>query len=503
MLTDWLIVRRMAAELDRRVRGARIRGAGVLADGRFAVQTTAGTLVLDAFGATPAVLLRDDGEVTATAGWPRAADGALATLRIESIRARRGDRLVAFECASRSRFGVSSGYRLVAELVPKFGNVLVLKGDVVVTAAKYFPAAAGARRTVAAGETYEPPPVPSSDPGRAEALFNALSAALGDLAASDASSPEQPALRKTSTAALRRLDPLLPLAIAESLVFACAARLAERGTFRDADAAGACARDLLGRARAAVEEAERAADAFDPLFVYRDGGQLVQVHLVALAQFDRLAHEGAADVLPLLEEAAAGEDSRRAGTAVRGRRAALSARLEKRRTALTRDRDTLKKELAGTDDRDELRRTGEALYARAYEEPEGKAEAAALFKRYRKAGTKREHVARRLAELAVADETLAQLAWELERSDDASLDEVAEAIDRIERRKKPVRATSRKKKIDEIVLSDDARIFVGRSPRGNAELTFKTSRPDDWWFHARGIPGAHVVLRLDTAREAS
>ena len=29
------------------------------------------------------------------------------------------------------------------------------------------------------------------------------------------------------------------------------------------------------------------------------------------------------------------------------------------------------------------------------------------------------------------------------------------------------------------------------------------ARPDDLWFHARNIPGAHVVLRLDAAREPS
>ena len=26
-------------------------------------------------------------------------------------------------------------------------------------------------------------------------------------------------------------------------------------------------------------------------------------------------------------------------------------------------------------------------------------------------------------------------------------------------------------------------------------MTFKIARPDDLWFHARGIPGSHVVLQ--------
>jgi predicted ribosome quality control (RQC) complex YloA/Tae2 family protein len=48
-------------------------------------------------------------------------------------------------------------------------------------------------------------------------------------------------------------------------------------------------------------------------------------------------------------------------------------------------------------------------------------------------------------------------------------------------------------------------ILVGRSGRSNDELTFEVARPHDLWFHAHGVPGAHVVLRLpsgETAEEA-
>ena len=46
-----------------------------------------------------------------------------------------------------------------------------------------------------------------------------------------------------------------------------------------------------------------------------------------------------------------------------------------------------------------------------------------------------------------------------------------------------------------------ARIYVGRSPRENVEITFKIARPDDLWFHARGIPGSHVVLQTAPGAE--
>lgn len=38
-------------------------------------------------------------------------------------------------------------------------------------------------------------------------------------------------------------------------------------------------------------------------------------------------------------------------------------------------------------------------------------------------------------------------------------------------------------------------ILVGRTSRDNDTLTFKIASKDDWWFHARGVPGSHVILK--------
>jgi predicted ribosome quality control (RQC) complex YloA/Tae2 family protein len=39
------------------------------------------------------------------------------------------------------------------------------------------------------------------------------------------------------------------------------------------------------------------------------------------------------------------------------------------------------------------------------------------------------------------------------------------------------------------------RILVGKSGAGNERLTGRLAAPDDYWFHARDYPGAHVVLK--------
>jgi predicted ribosome quality control (RQC) complex YloA/Tae2 family protein len=39
------------------------------------------------------------------------------------------------------------------------------------------------------------------------------------------------------------------------------------------------------------------------------------------------------------------------------------------------------------------------------------------------------------------------------------------------------------------------RILVGKSGAGNERLTGRIAAPEDFWFHVRDYPGAHVVLK--------
>jgi predicted ribosome quality control (RQC) complex YloA/Tae2 family protein len=38
-------------------------------------------------------------------------------------------------------------------------------------------------------------------------------------------------------------------------------------------------------------------------------------------------------------------------------------------------------------------------------------------------------------------------------------------------------------------------VLIGRTSEGNDHLTVHVARPEDYWFHAHGCPGSHVVLR--------
>lgn len=51
------------------------------------------------------------------------------------------------------------------------------------------------------------------------------------------------------------------------------------------------------------------------------------------------------------------------------------------------------------------------------------------------------------------------------------------------------------------ISSDGFHMYVGKNNFQNDELTFKVATGNDWWFHAKKIPGSHVIVRLEGAEE--
>ena len=45
--------------------------------------------------------------------------------------------------------------------------------------------------------------------------------------------------------------------------------------------------------------------------------------------------------------------------------------------------------------------------------------------------------------------------------------------------------------------SDGFHIYVGKNNYQNDELTFKFATGNDWWFHAKGAPGSHVIVKTE------
>ncbi len=128
------------------------------------------------------------------------------------------------------------------------------------------------------------------------------------------------------------------------------------------------------------------------------------------------------------------------------------------------------------------------------------ANAAKYFKDYKKSYT--------------AEQTLSKLI-EQDKREIEYLDTVLDALSRAEntadiadirdelasggyiKRPTGVKRQSEKKSFGEALAPSGLRILFGKNNRMNDLLTLKTASKNDLWFHAKGVPGAHVVIIAD------
>ena len=88
-------------------------------------------------------------------------------------------------------------------------------------------------------------------------------------------------------------------------------------------------------------------------------------------------------------------------------------------------------------------------------------------------------------------------------SDDESLSQIRQELVDFGYIKK--HSSAKKQKITShpyhYISSDGYDIYVGKNNYQNEELTFKVATGNDWWFHAKGIPGSHVILKSNNEED--
>lgn len=65
------------------------------------------------------------------------------------------------------------------------------------------------------------------------------------------------------------------------------------------------------------------------------------------------------------------------------------------------------------------------------------------------------------------------------------------------RRKGNAKKTKVTSKPFHYISSDGFHMYVGKNNFQNEELTFQFAVGNDWWFHAKGIPGSHVIVKTN------
>ncbi|MBN1660898.1 MAG: NFACT family protein [Anaerolineae bacterium] len=125
--------------------------------------------------------------------------------------------------------------------------------------------------------------------------------------------------------------------------------------------------------------------------------------------------------------------------------------------------------------------------------------AQAYFERYRKAQRAAAQVPHQLHQVALAEQDLAQLATDLSlAASRPEIEDVKEALieaGHVPAGKRKRRAGMPRSRPLSLLLPGGVQVWIGRNSRQNDEVTFGRGSSDDWWFHARGIPGAHVIVR--------
>jgi len=415
--------------------------------------------------------------------------------RISDVKQEPFERVVRITLRKRLDAGMVRDLVLVAELVSKGSNLLLLEGKKILDCLHFHRPEAGAARPTAPGLEYRPPPPPDRPlPDRLvqEKIVQIAEAPPGER-------------WKGLMQNVAGLSPLL-------------AREVEFGS--DGSAAG-----LWENFRRVVERYETCS--FEPRIVTLLGNKKV------LCPFSlKILEPAAEEAFPSMNRAAdayyfesvMGRQMADQKQAMTQRLRRLISRLQKRGENLHGDLEKFEKEM-------EYKAFGEILTANFPKLKKGMKEVEILdyrqdpprpvlialddslepagnvqryFKRYKKAKRGIEVAADRIRETEAEITYLESVLFQVEEAEDP---EELENIRR-ELEEEKILPVSKKQKIAKekrepaipvrkLRSSEGLDIFCGKHNVGNDYLLRKIAKGNDLWFHAQGLPGSHVVLRIE------
>ncbi|HET7768306.1 MAG TPA: NFACT RNA binding domain-containing protein [Chloroflexota bacterium] len=401
--------------------------------------------------------------------------------RIERIEQPPLERVLRFAVARHAPSGELWHTELVAEVMGRLSNLILLDADgTIMDSLKRVTPAINRVRTILPRHRYEPPPPQDKlDPRHVTAplLAGALRAparSLRDALVGSVNACSPLLAREVILRAHETLD--VPLEDADPTRLAAAFRELWRSVESGESAPSV-----------AQEDGRTVAFAAYPLLSFPE----TQSAETLSAAIERFYLDRATGPRPQADEA------RR-----KSFRAALAEAQDRARAKLY----SLNQSLAGADEIERLREEGTRLQAAGEIE-----ESQRVFERYAKAKAAARDVpamieatenelryldeALTLLELAATPAELAELRAEWSELGYLSGSGVQARPKKDLGTRHPGRRKSDTPKGFRRVPIDGFDVLVGRSGRGNDVLITKEARPNDVWLHARGVPGAHVVIR--------
>ena len=259
--------------------------------------------------------------------------------------------------------------------------------------------------------------------------------------------------------------------------------------------------------------------AFNPV-IYFDGNTPKEFSALPLTHFQNLEKKEYSSISEVLSTYYA---TRNALVRIRQKSADLRHIVQ---TALERNRkkyELQSRQLKDTENRDLYKVYGELINAYGYQLPEGSKELTALnyytgeeltipldpvktpqenaqkyFARYNKQKRTYEALTELISEtgdeIRYLESVESALDIALYEEDLTQIKEELSQAGYIRRRQQKKKAKILSRPLH-YVSSDGYHMYVGKNNLQNEELTFHFASGNDWWFHAKGVPGSHVILK--------
>ncbi len=409
------------------------------------------------------------------------------------------ERVVRFDFETYNELGDSITVSIVAEMMGRGSNIILLEGDRIIDALRRTFAETG-KRMILPGAVYEPPQSQNKiNPTKADS--SSLSA---DIRQSDG---------KVSDRILGLLDGISPLIAREISWRAC--------ENIDADNLDETA---YMRLRGTIDIVKSAIENGKPTLICRNGNKPYDYSYMDIMQYGGMARCATADSFSQLLDGFYGQ--RRHDEDMRRRTHDIMKVLTNSVERISRKINKQRAELKACEDKENLRMCGELIKANIaliergatfcevmnYYDPECKTirirldeklnaaqNAQKYFKEYKKAYTAEQKLTELIADGEQEIAYLESVFDALSRAEcESDISEIrAELSDGGYIRRSPQQKKQQKNRSlppYHYVSSDGYDIYVGRNNRQNDQLTLKTAARSDIWLHTKGIHGAHVII---------
>ena len=415
------------------------------------------------------------------------------------------ERILRFEIEHLDEMGDLCRKYLIAELMGKHSNLIFCREDgTILDSIKHVSLAVSSVREVLPGRTYFIP--------HTQDKLDPLTASPAEMIEAVCAKPAP--LGKAIYTSLTGFSP----AMAEEL---CHRSFLESA--RPAAALENRERDMLQHQLLRLMESIKGED-FTPR-IYYNGKEPAEFSAVPLTMYEDLDAQSFEDMSGLLESYYAVKNTL---TRIHQKSADLRRVVQ---TALERTRkkyDLQLKQLQDTEKREKYKVWGELIHTYGYGVPEGARSMQALnyytneeitipldstltaqenakryFDKYGKLKRTFEAVTKLLEETRNEIEHLEsiQTALDMALTEEDLAPVREELVEYGYIRRKSGRNSGKKPKLSSrpyhYLSSDGFEFYVGKNNFQNDELTFQFASGNDWWFHAKGVPGSHVILKSE------